>query len=210
MRLLVVDDHPAVRAGLIALLRSEPGMVVVGSAERCDQALERSAQGRPEIVLVDYHLPDTDGLQLCRELKRHGSPYVVVYSAFADTELAVPAHLAGADGLVDKSAPTEQLFSCLRRVYNGETVLPTLSPQVKAASAGRLERRDLPIISMLLDGTRKSDIAEVMEISESQLEDRVGAMLDRLRTTLDEPLASLNHSALGARTAGRGASADSA
>src|SRR5918999_948512 len=93
IRVLVVDDHPAVRAGLVAMLRSEPGLVPVGAVGSAELARDGT-----DVLLVDYDLPDSDGLTLCWDAKcREDPPAVLVYSAFARPRLTIAATLAGAD-----------------------------------------------------------------------------------------------------------------
>jgi DNA-binding NarL/FixJ family response regulator len=114
-RVLIVDDHPALRAGLATVLRMEPGMVVVGAASRASEAVRKVKLSWPEVVLVDYQLPDADGLALCQQLKVIAeSPAVLIYSAYADGSLAIAAMVAGADGLVNKAAPAAELIDALR------------------------------------------------------------------------------------------------
>jgi DNA-binding NarL/FixJ family response regulator len=183
LRLLVVDDHAAVRAGLVALLRAEPGFVVTGVARAVGEALFKCKRAAPDVALVDYHLPDGDGLELCRELKRlPHAPGVIVYSAFADNDMALSALLAGADGLLDKASPADELFEGLRAVARGHAVMPAVGREARAASAAQLDREDLPILSMVLDQTEAGEMAEVLGIGEQELERRVTRMLERLRT----------------------------
>ena len=96
IRILIVDDHPAMRTGLSAVLRAEPGLVpldAVGSVGDLWPALHRT---RPDVVVLDYHLPGDDGVPACRRLKRElPAPAVLLYSAYADAALAIPAVLAG-------------------------------------------------------------------------------------------------------------------
>jgi DNA-binding NarL/FixJ family response regulator len=101
-RILFVDDHPAVRAGLASVLRGEPGMVVVGAAGRPAEAVTKVTLTSPDVVLVDYQLPDYDGLVLCQQLKSLPEPpAVLVYSAYADGSLAIAAMVAGAEGVLN-------------------------------------------------------------------------------------------------------------
>jgi DNA-binding NarL/FixJ family response regulator len=181
IRVLVVDDHPAVRAGLVAVLRSEPGLVPVGAAADQDGALGEARRTRPDVALVDYHLRDGDGLLLCRDLKSlPAPPRVLIYSAFADAGLGLPATIAGADGLVDKGTPTEELFERVRTVARGGTALQ-VSAEARTAGAARLETRDLPILGMLMERTPRAEIAKVLRLDERELDSRVEAMLTRLR-----------------------------
>jgi DNA-binding NarL/FixJ family response regulator len=180
IRVLVVDDHPAVRAGLVAVLRTEPGLVPVAAAADPHTALAEARRSNPDVALVDYHLREGDGLLLCRELKSlPTSPRVLIYSAFADAGLGLPATIAGADGMVDKGVPTEELFERVRAVARGGTALPVTTHAMTAAAA-RLETRDLPILGMLMERTPTAEIAKVLRLDERELDSRVESMLRRL------------------------------
>ena len=180
IRLLVVDDHPAVRAGLVAVLRTEPGLVPVAAAAHPDGALAEARRTHPDVALVDYHLRKGDGLLLCRALKSlPAPPRVLIYSAFAHQGLGLPARLASADGLVDKGAPTEELFERVRAAARGATALP-VSTEAMTAAATRLETRDLPILGMLMERTPTAEVARVLRLDERELDSRVEAMLRRL------------------------------
>ncbi len=181
-RVVVVDDHPAIRAGLIAVLRSEPGLVPVGAVEGPDEALAAVRQSHADVALVDYHLRDSDGLDLCRRLKSlERPPGVLVYSAFAEKALAIPAIIAGADALVAKGAPTDDLFEAIRAVARGAITMPAVTPELMAATAGMLETADLPILGMLMDRTPPAEIAHVLRLDGDALEARLTEMLQRLK-----------------------------
>lgn len=182
IRVLVVDDHPAVLTGLLVTLRSEPGVVPAAGVKTAREALVEGEHHDVDVALVDYHLPDEDGLHLCRQLKAlDPSPRVLVYSAFAGTGLGIPARVAGADGVVDKGVDTEALLNAIREVYRGRKVLPPVSPDQLEAAAGNLDEDDLPVLAMLVDGTPRAGIAEVLCIEPAELEARLDAMLKRLR-----------------------------
>jgi DNA-binding NarL/FixJ family response regulator len=181
IRLLVVDDHAAVRAGLIGLLRREPGLVPLGAVGSVAEALREARSLEPQVALIDFQLPDGDGLTLCRELKLLAKPpRVVLYSAFARPALAVAATLAGADGLVDKGVEVDDLFDAIRAVGRGEQALPSLEPEMIARCTTRLDPGDVPIFGMLMSGTPIADVAGVLSIGEQQVEDRLRAMLGDL------------------------------
>ena len=113
-RIAIVDPHPAVRAGLTALLRAEPGLVPVGSAGTVEEALELVARAAPDLVLLEPYLGVDDGLQLCRRITGDGGPRVVAYTEVGDPALEVALRVACADGIVDKQATPEELFEALR------------------------------------------------------------------------------------------------
>jgi DNA-binding NarL/FixJ family response regulator len=128
IRVVVVDDHHAVRLGLQMALEAEPGLVPVGTASMAAELTPLLHRVDPDVVLLDYQLPDKDGLTVCRQLKSsRPSPRVIIYSAFADASLTVPAILAGADGLVHKGVRPQELFEAIRAVAAGGVVLPPLS-----------------------------------------------------------------------------------
>ncbi len=181
-RLVIVDDHPAVRAGLVAVLRSEPGLLPVGAVGTADEAVTMVKQLHAEVAVVDYHLTESDGLVVCRRLKAlRRPPGVVVYSAFAGNGLSIPAIIAGADALVEKGQPTDELFEAIRAVARRTPTLPRVTPQVMAATAARLDAADLPILGMLMDGTPSHEIARVLRLDGGELERRMTEMLQRLK-----------------------------
>jgi DNA-binding NarL/FixJ family response regulator len=115
IRVLVVDDHPVLRAGLEAVLRVEPGFVCVGTAGDGHELVAMLRRTRPDVVLLDWRLGDEDGVALCRTLRAEAAPpQVVLYTAKADEGLIADAEAAGAHAVVEKNADIDQLFDALR------------------------------------------------------------------------------------------------
>src|SRR5215216_6516316 len=110
-RIVIVDPQPASRTGLAMLLRTEPGLVPVGAAIGATDGAELAERQRPDVVLLEHHLLDGDGLALCRRL-RAGKvpPQVILYTAEPEPQMSLLARVAGAAGLVDKAAAPEELF----------------------------------------------------------------------------------------------------
>jgi DNA-binding NarL/FixJ family response regulator len=114
IRVLVVDDHPVLRAGLEAVLRSEPGFACVGAAADRDELLVLLRRTRPNVVVLDRRLGAADGLALCREIRSGAlAPEVVIYTASNDTTEDDAAR-AGACGVIIKTRPVEDLFDAVR------------------------------------------------------------------------------------------------
>jgi DNA-binding NarL/FixJ family response regulator len=189
IRVLVVDDHPAVRQGIQAMLGLEPGIVCVGTAASAGEAHELwSAAERPpaDVVVVDRHLPDEDGLSLCLWLRtRTPAPAVVIYSAFADEALVLPAVVAGACGLIGKVSDPADLCEAVRAAGDGERRLPTVSPSVGAIQAARLATEDLPILGMLRHGVAPDEIGQTLGVDDTTLVSRRWAMLEALSPAPD-------------------------
>jgi DNA-binding NarL/FixJ family response regulator len=178
----IIDDHHAVRLGLRTALLSEPGLEPVGSAANAGEAAVLMYRTRPDVVLLDYRLPDTDGLTLCRRLKSDvPAPAVVLYSAFADPSMTVPAIVAGADAIVHKGGQTRELFDAIRQAARGDKALPPVSEPLLEAAAQALDPEDLPLLGMLVNRTRPTDIAATMRLERAELDRRVAGMLTRLK-----------------------------
>jgi DNA-binding NarL/FixJ family response regulator len=182
IRVLIVDDHLALRAGLSAVLDAEPGIVPLATAGSEDELWPALRRTRPDLVLLDYHLPGRDGLTLCRHIKRTmPPPRVLLYSAYADAALAIPAALAGADGVVHKGAPALELYEAIRLVARGERVRPPLSRELLNDATARLDPEDLPVVGMALDDTPAGEIAAALRIEQHELDARIDRMLAALR-----------------------------
>ena len=184
VRVLVVDDHPAVREGMQSMLERESGIVVVGTAATAGEAHEMwpALERTPvDVVLVDHHLPDEDGLSLCLWLTtRAKAPAVVIAAATADEALALPAAVAGASAVWPKTQDPFGLPRILRAAVAGERQLPAVSPVVGAVQAARLHSDDLPILGMLRNGVAPAEIATTLRIDDTALSSRRWAMLEVL------------------------------
>ena len=173
IRVALLDDHPALRAGLTTVLQAEPGLVPVGAAGDAAAFWPMLHRTRPDLVLLDYHVPGDSTLALCHELKsRPTAPAVVMYSAYADPSLGVLARLAGADGVVHKGARAPELFETLRRIHGGEQLLPPLSPSAIAEVAGEVDADDRP-----LNWTPTREIAEVFHQDPKTVRRRIDGLL---------------------------------
>jgi len=185
IRVAIVDDHPAVRLGLTSALRSEPGLVPVGIAGNAAEMQPLLYRTRPDVVLLDHSLPDCDGLTLCHAIKAQApAPAVLVYSAFADASMTVPAIVAGADGVLDKGLPARELFEAIRRVHAGESAIPSVSPAHLQVAAAALQERDLPILGMLVERTPVHDIATVLRADVPVIRRRTRRMLGDLLSSV--------------------------
>jgi DNA-binding NarL/FixJ family response regulator len=182
LRVLVVDDHPALRAGLEGLLCNEPGIDCVGALDGTVGLLSAVRDLCPHVVVLDYALGTDDGLTTCFRVKQqpHG-PAVVLYSAYVSDVFAVPAAIAQADATVSKSAPIDDLLSAIHGAAAGTMPRRALDPERIQAASARLFAEDLPIATMLLAGTAIADIADILDTTTADVRHRALRIIGRLQ-----------------------------
>ena len=181
-RVLVVDDHPALRAGLEGLLSSEPGLHCVCALDGTEGLHAAIQDLRPDVVVLDYALGADDGLTTCFRVKQQPHPpAVVLYSAYVDRVFTVPAAMAQADATVSKSAPVGELLSAIRDVASGGPRRPALDTELIEAASARLLTDDLPIAAMLLSATPVGDIATIVDTSVADVRRRALRIIGRLQ-----------------------------
>lgn len=170
---LIVDDHPALRAGLSGLLAQEQGFRCLGAVASELEMIEALDRRRPDVVVLDYSLGDSDGLSACFRIKqRPDAPGVVLYSAYVDGVFAVPAAVAQADAIVPKSAPVEVLLDAMAAAATGAARLPVPPPELISAASSRLQAGDLPVLGMLFARESVADIARTLKQSRAEVRAR--------------------------------------
>jgi DNA-binding NarL/FixJ family response regulator len=177
----VVDDHPAVRLGLEVAISSRPGLVCAGAVPDGELLPALLYRARPDVVVLDYELPRVDGLELCRRIKADvPAPAVVLYSAYAGPALAIPALVAGADGMVHKGTPAVELFTTIEAVARGEERLPAPVSELCQAAAAAIAAGDRPLLELLLRRVPRPQIAARLALTPAQISERVHGILGQL------------------------------
>jgi DNA-binding NarL/FixJ family response regulator len=181
LSVVVVDDHAAVRLGLTAAISSRPGLVCVGAVPDGELLPALLYRARPDVVVLDYELPRVNGLELCRRIKADvPAPAVVLYSAYADQALTIPALVAGVDAMVHKGAPAVELFAAIEAVAAGETLLPAPVPELAEAAGRTVDAADRRLLELLVRQTPRPDVATQLDLSQAELALRVDRMVERL------------------------------
>ena len=182
-RLLVVDDHPAVRAGLRELLTDVPEFEVVDALASAEAAIQVAERERIDVAVVDYQLGGRNGLWLSRKLKRLAQPpAVLIYSAYTDGVLAAAAVAAEADAIVSKGKLGIELCDAIRSAAAGHRDLPAVPQRLAEILRRRLDHEQQAIFGMLLAGMQPAEIAATLGLSSGGLESRLWDMLRRLES----------------------------
>lgn len=178
IRAVVVDDHPAMRAGMAAVLDNAPDMEASGQAASGLELWPMIERTAPDVVLTDWHLPGDDGLILCHRIKRrYARIKVVLFSAYADEWLIVPALLAQADALLAKRASAATLYETLRSLMRGDGPQADVPPDLREQALSVLAPEDMGIAGLLLLRTPMSEIAQRTGLGPRELGDRIEQLL---------------------------------
>jgi len=172
VRIVVVDDHPVVRAGIVGLLAGEPDLEVVGEAADGAVALVLIEQVRPDVVLMDLRMPVLDGVAATgRLLADHPTVRVVILTTYETDGDILRAVEAGATGYLLKDTPREDLVEAVRAAARGETVLaPSVAHRLVAQvrhSGDRLTPRELEVLAGVARGGSNAAIGAELFIAEA-------------------------------------------
>jgi len=195
VRILVVDDHEVVRAGLRTVLEGVDDLSVVGEAATADEAVARARSLRPDLVLMDVRLGeggDAGGIEACRAIRSDlPEARVLMFSSFGEREAVVASVLAGAAGYLTKNVARAQLLEALRAVARGDSLLEPkvtglLLDKLKELSAKErppddpLSPREREVLALIAQGLTNRQIAEALVISEHTARNHVTNILDKL------------------------------
>jgi DNA-binding NarL/FixJ family response regulator len=201
VRLVIADDHYLVRSGVRHMLASEPDLQVVGEAVNGQEALELCRKLRPDLLLMDVHMPVMDGLKATRAIKEEGlATSVLIVTTHENPEYLFQALKAGAAGYLLKDAPKQQLISAIRRVANGESPLnqelaarliqrlaaedePEAPPEPQDPHKAALEsltNRELDVLRLLAQGQSNPQIADSLVISRGTVKGHVQHIISKL------------------------------
>jgi NarL family two-component system response regulator LiaR len=191
IRLLLVDDHGIVRAGLRLYLQGQPDLEVVGEAGNGASAIERAQELVPDVVLMDLQMPGTDGVEATRRI-RAAQPgiEVVVLTTFIDHATISAAIQAGAIGYVLKDVPPGELAEAVRAAARGEVHLaPAVQrtlmhavahPHQTVPSQQALTERERTVLALLAAGRSNKEIARQLSVTERTVKGHVGHVLGKL------------------------------
>jgi DNA-binding NarL/FixJ family response regulator len=186
LRIVVVDDHPVVRAGLRGIFEGSAGFAVVGEAADGLAALEVVAATRPDVVLLDLRMPVLDGAGTLQRLAAdHPGVRVLVLTTYDQDQDILRAVEAGATGVLLKDAPREELFRAVRAVARGESVLAAgltarLLDRWRAPKADAPTDRELEVLRLVARGLTNRAIGRQLSISEATVKTHLVHAFDKL------------------------------
>lgn len=190
IRVLVVDDHAVVRAGICRLLDSAPDVVVVGQTDSGLEAVSLCGEFAPDVVVLELTLPDLTGLETTqRLLRKHPKMAVVVLTIHAHHEYLARLLRAGATGFVAKTAPPSALLQAVRKAAEGgvyveaammERMVGGLGQPLRERPETALSNRELQVLTRLARGHATKEVAHDLELSRSTVETHRGRLLKKL------------------------------
>ncbi|MDX1417930.1 MAG: response regulator transcription factor [Candidatus Promineifilaceae bacterium] len=188
IRILVADDHPVVRDGLVAILQTQPDFRVVGQAGTGREVVTEAGRLQPEVTLLDLEMPEMDGVEALKQIKQQGSSAgVIVFTAFDTDERILGAVRAGAKGYLLKGAPREEVFNAIRIVNQGGSLLgPAVASKLIDQVASKDERipeltaREKEVLAALAQGKTNREIAEELVITVRTVKFHVSSILHKL------------------------------
>jgi DNA-binding NarL/FixJ family response regulator len=181
-RVVIADDHPAMRYGIRLRLELDAGATVVGEADNGVLALQLLHDLRPDIAVVDMRMPGLDGIEVATRARREGlSTRVIVLTALADTALVQRALAAGVRGYVDKLSPTEVLVRAIEAVMAGDRFVdPKLLANVVDLDREQLSARELEVLQLAANGMQNKVIALELDLSEETVKSHLRNVLRKL------------------------------
>ena len=174
IRIVVVDDHPIVRDGLRALFGTVPDVELVGEARDAEGALREVTLARPDVLLLDVHMPGATGLDVLERVRRASpSTRVLLLTMDDDAETVLAAVRLGVDGYLVKGAGQEEILRAVRAVHDGQMILgPTVNRHLRGLTASsradpfpQLAAREREILDLVAAGLGNGAIAERLSLS---------------------------------------------
>jgi two-component system response regulator DevR len=191
IRIFLVDDHPVVLDGISELLDSVPDFEVVGQASSAAQALARIPAAAPDVAVLDVHLGDGNGIDVCREIRSSmDDTYCLMLTSYDDHDAVLASVLAGASGYVLKEVRTSGLVDAIRQVAMGRSLIdPAVISRVMdkvrqgAQTTSRLSdltQRESDVLDLIAEGMSNRQIGEQLSLAEKTVKNYVSNILAKL------------------------------
>jgi DNA-binding NarL/FixJ family response regulator len=194
IRILIADDHPVVREGLITMISREPDFQVVGEAKDGLEAVSKAKELRPDIVLMDLRMPELDGVEaICQIAADDPDISFIILTTYSDDEYIFKGIEVGARAYLLKDAPREELFRAIRAVYEGESLIqPVVASKVldrfaelsrQAQAPETLSEREVEVLKLIAKGAANKEIAVELSITNSTVKTHITSIFQKLNAT---------------------------
>jgi len=193
VKVFLVDDHGIVRSGLKLLLELDKRIEVCGEAKNLQETMDALAECKPDVVLLDFKLPDGDGVNGCLTIKnRLPQAKIIILTAYSQPHLVMEAIRAGADGYLLKNVRGEELVDNILKVYHGdsvldsavtESILTSIISSNEKQKADKLTNKEVEILKMISIGKSNKEIAKDMEISEKTVRNYISNIFRKLNVS---------------------------
>jgi len=198
IKVLLADDHSMVRQGLKQIIEMEDDIVVIAQASDGNEAVKLAKEKKPDVILMDINMPQTNGLQAIKELKESGEHYkIIVLTIHQEREYLFKTLQMGAEGYVLKDAEASVLIDAIRSVYNGQTYIQpnmtkelvqefnrmTLQESSKKYSECDLTAREIEVLKLIAEGMLNKEIARALYISEKTVKNHVSNIFKKLNVS---------------------------
>jgi two-component system, NarL family, nitrate/nitrite response regulator NarL len=190
VRVLVADDHPIYREGIVRAVKERPDLELVGEAGDGRMALDEIKRQRPDVAVLDIRMPELEGPQVLNALRRDGVETSVIFlSAFMENELAYQTVAAGARGYLSKESSRQEICDAIAAVARGETAL---APQVQAGLAAEIQHRERSdgapelspresqVLHMIAEGLSAPEIGRQIHLSPTTVKTHLHSLYDKL------------------------------
>lgn len=186
VRVLIVDDHPVVRAGLASLLRRQAGLKLAGSAHSGEEAIAILGRCSVDLMLLDLRMPSINGIDLLNLLKtRDNQPKAIILSSYEYEDEIYRAVKAGARGYLSKNAPREEIIAAIEEVVAGGTYFPEhmLEWIQDRKDRSSLSAREIEILEMVSRGLTNKEIAGALQISHYTVRNHINHITAKLQVS---------------------------
>lgn len=186
IRILIVDDHPVVLAGLTSMLGTQAGIEVAGSASSGEEALEILRTRAADLLLLDLRMPGMSGIDTLHALKRSKIDIrVIILTSFETDEDIYRAVQAGAQGYLLKDAPQSDMIEAIRTVHAGKRFFPRhiASRLAERMMRTNLTARELEVLGMLARGLTNKEIGNALDISGNTVRNHVNSIIEKLEVS---------------------------
>lgn len=191
INILIADDHPVVREGLIAMLGREVDFNVVGEAKDGVEAVNKAKELKPDVVLMDLRMPEMDGVEAMRQI-RSVMPDIkfIILTTYSDDDYIFSGIEAGARAYLLKDAPREDLFKAIRSVSRGESLIqPVVASKLldrfsqlsrRTPSGDELSERELEVLCLMAKGAANKEISAELSIAQSTVKTHITNIFQKL------------------------------